>query len=90
MTYLFMQIALTLQRSVCDIQNASNPLENLSECAHFMQLSTDSPIRQVGEKFINKVTASFIEDSYEEFAKKELQECCGTKNAQGLRMGDFS
>lgn len=46
--------------------------------------------RQVGEKFINKVTASFIEDSYEEFAKKELQECCGTKNAQGLRMGDFS
>ena len=33
----------------------------------------------------------FIEDSYEEFAKKELQECCGTKSAQGMmRMGDFS
>lgn len=56
-----------------------------------MRLSTDSPFRQVGEKFINKVTASFIEDSYEEFAKKELQECRGTKGAQGLvRMGDLS
>ena len=30
--------------SVCDIQHASNALENLAECAHFMRLSTDSPI----------------------------------------------
>ena len=30
--------------SACDIQNASNALENLAEYAHFMRLSTDSPI----------------------------------------------
>ena len=29
---------------------------------------------QAEDKFINKVTATFILDSYEEFAKKELQE----------------
>ena len=28
---------------------------------------------QVEDKFINKVTASFMADSYEEYAKKELQ-----------------
>ena len=41
---------------------------------HQMQQTVVSESGQVEERFINKVTASFIADSYEDFAKKEVQE----------------
>ena len=41
-----------------------------------LQILQSKPVQsvKVEDKFINKVTASFLADSYEEFAKKELQE----------------
>lgn len=41
-----------------------------------LQILQSKPVQsvKVEDKFINKVTASFLADSYEEYAKKELQE----------------
>lgn len=64
------------KKDITEIKTNNKPVDIIKLTFDGLQILQSKPVMsvKVGEKFINKVTASFIEDSYEEFAKKELQD----------------
>ncbi|CAJ1345300.1 unnamed protein product [Effrenium voratum] len=64
------------KKDITEIKTNNKPVDIIKLTFDGLQLLQSKPVLpvKVEERFINKVTASFIADSYEDFAKKEVQD----------------